>query len=184
MRDQPSTASLALRRAFGSFTTGVAVATCIDERDGAIIGVTVNSFVSISLEPAIVAFSLATTARCLGSFLSTIRFAINVLTIEQLFEAKNFAKPSLSRWDDIPYRISLSGHVLLEGSAARFACRRHKLDNVGDHMTLYGEVVDYSADSAAVPLTFFRGLFGSVSSPAYGRPLSLGEWERNSLSWG
>jgi flavin reductase (DIM6/NTAB) family NADH-FMN oxidoreductase RutF len=182
--DPTSSARLALRRAFGCFTTGVAVATCLDESGGALVGVTINSFVSISLEPPIVAFSLATTARCLGSFLSTTRFAINVLTTEQLPEARNFAKPSLSRWDGIAYRVTDSGHILLRGCAAWFACTRRKLDNVGDHVTLYGDVVDYSADPTAAPLTFWRGLFGSVSTESPGSPPTAGGWDRHSLPWG
>jgi flavin reductase (DIM6/NTAB) family NADH-FMN oxidoreductase RutF len=174
-----------LRKAFGCFTTGVAIATCVDERDRALVAVTINSFVSVSLEPPIVSFSLAQGARCLPSFLSTSRFAINVLARSQIEVARAFARPSLSRWDCVGHHISASGHVLLDGCIARFLCARHKLDTVGDHMTLHGDVVDYSTDLGMSPLTFFCGRFGSVEREyVQGPRLQDEELPSFSLAWG
>lgn len=150
-----------LRAAFGCFPTGVTIATCRSE--GLVpVGVTLNSFVSVSLDPPIVSISLGITARCLSAFLADDRFAVHVLTACQLPLARILARPSSVRWESIAHRTIESGHVLLPQFVAAFLCERLEIHRVGDHVLLFGRVQRLAHDASQAPLTFFHGAFGSL----------------------
>ena len=116
--------SRALRNALGHYTTGVTIITTRTP-EGAHTGVTVNSFTSVSLDPPLVLFCLATRSSLLGAFEQASHFTINVLARGQQALSNRFAKPSLNTWDEVKYRIGSDGCALLTGALGGFECARH-----------------------------------------------------------
>jgi flavin reductase (DIM6/NTAB) family NADH-FMN oxidoreductase RutF len=149
-----------LRNAFGTFPTGVTVVTCI-RHDGTMVGVTANSFVSLSISPPLVSVAFHSAARYLAAFLESGSFAINVLRADQHGLSSCFARPSECSWKNVHFHTTSSGHVLLEGSAASFSCRLCAQRAAGDHLLLVGEVEHFAYDERAEPLAFLRGRYGS-----------------------
>jgi flavin reductase (DIM6/NTAB) family NADH-FMN oxidoreductase RutF len=142
-----------LRACLGHFATGVTVVTC--ECDGAVHGVTVNSFTSVSLDPPLVLIALGRETRA-AQLLRGRRFTINVLSADQVDYASKFAGRSLVecdlRWEERPHGPRLADCL------AYVACRPWKEYDGGDHVLFLGEVhdIDFSTDD---PLLFFRGKF-------------------------
>jgi flavin reductase (DIM6/NTAB) family NADH-FMN oxidoreductase RutF len=175
-----------LRDAFGCFATGVAVVTCAGP-SGSAVAVTINSFVSISLDPPIVSFALGRDARCLAAFLADDQFTVHVLQERQLDLAKNFARPATSSWAGIGHRKVNSGHVLFDQYAAAFLCHRLNQRHVGDHVVLNGEVTRFHSDVTAAPLVFCHGRYGAVHLSCPRHALSdEGGWSDHiaRLAWG
>jgi flavin reductase (DIM6/NTAB) family NADH-FMN oxidoreductase RutF len=152
-----------LRNAFGAYPTGVTVVTCV-RGDGAAIGVTANSFVSLSLAPALVSVAFHMDARHLRVFLDEGAFAINVLCDTQGDLSNRFTRPFDCSWEGVPCRALPSGHLVLEGVAAFFLCRLRITHPVGDHLLLVGEVEQFAHDARAEPLAFWKGRYGTVSA--------------------
>jgi flavin-dependent trigonelline monooxygenase, reductase component len=149
-----------LRTAFGTFPTGITVVTC-KGTNGRMIGVTANSFVSLSLCPPLVSVAFHTAARHVPAFLECGAFAINILSREQRTLSAHFARPSECSWEQVPFRVTPSGHVLLDGVAAVFLCRLSTCHEVGDHLLLVGQVDRFAYDARAEPIAFLRGRYGS-----------------------
>ncbi len=131
--------ALALRRALGSFGTGVTVVSTLGEQGGP-VGVTANSFSSVSLEPPIVLWSLRRQSPSLAAFDATGRFVVNVLRLDQQDVSRRFATPQADRFDGVACRAGLGGLPVLEGTAASFQCRTVQRLEVGDHILFLGAV--------------------------------------------
>jgi flavin reductase (DIM6/NTAB) family NADH-FMN oxidoreductase RutF len=175
-----------LRDAFGCFTTGVAIAT-VRRPGGAWTAVTVNSFVSVSLEPPLVSFSLATQARCLATFRACDSLAVSVLRHDDQFIAANFAAPSSCRWDGMPLVETPDGCLVVAQALAAFECTREGEYTAGDHVILVGRVRLARLGSGARPLAFFRGAYGSFTpDPRAGRVAEAGMLDGGEavLGWG
>src|SRR6476660_9608171 len=111
----------ALRHALGHYATGVTIVTTRTP-DGAHTGVTVNSFTSVSLDPPLVLFCLATRSSLLSAFEQAGHFAVNVLAKDQQALSNRFARPSSNTWADVKYRIGSQGCALLAGTLGVFEC--------------------------------------------------------------
>jgi flavin reductase (DIM6/NTAB) family NADH-FMN oxidoreductase RutF len=153
----------AMRDVLGCYATGVAVLTT---RNGAgqHVAVTVNSFSSVSLDPPLVLFSLARRANVIAAFAAADCFGISVLGVHQQAISNMFAKPSTAGWADAPFTIGANGCALFCNSLAGLECRKWAENDGGDHVTFVGEVTHLHPRSAAEPLVFFRGRYGSVTS--------------------
>ncbi len=127
------------RRAMGAFATGVTVITAPRD-NGGYIGVTVNSFCSVSLEPPLVLCCLKTNTYRYGHFHSASHFNVNVLASDQTWLSQHFAGNLADRFSDIPHRCSSSGPPLIDGCAAHLECRKCAIYPGGDHAILLGEV--------------------------------------------
>jgi len=174
-----------LRNAFGVYPTGVTVVTCIP-KDGKLVGVTANSFVSLSLLPPLVSISLHRSARHLAAFLESESFAVNVLRSDQKTLSNHFARPSACTWESVRHEISASGYVVLDDVTAFFLCRLVAQHDVGDHTLLIGEIQQYGCDETASPLVFVRGRYGMFYPTADGPPTDAAElWISGApISWG
>jgi flavin reductase (DIM6/NTAB) family NADH-FMN oxidoreductase RutF len=173
-----------LRNAFGSYPTGVTVVTCM-RRNGTMVGVTVNSFVSLSISPPLVSIAFHSAARHLSAFLECGSFAINVLRSDQDELSTLFTRPSECSWRDVPCRTTSSGHLVLDGAAASFSCRLFTQHEIGDHLLLVGEVEHFAYDARAEPMAFLRGRYGSFQIAAHTQPVD--SFEASSMSaigWG
>jgi len=174
-----------LRNAFGVYPTGVAVITCIPAA-GQLLGVTANSFVSLSMQPPLVSIALHRNARHLKSFLGSGTFAVNVLGAYQKSLSNQFARPSECNWATVRYRVTDSGHVVLSDVAAYFLCILVDRHEVGDHVLLVGEIQQYSWDDDAYPLVFMGGHYGAFHRAAEAPPANAVElWLTEApISWG
>jgi flavin reductase (DIM6/NTAB) family NADH-FMN oxidoreductase RutF len=146
-----------LRQAFGRFGTGVTVITT-RAPDGRRIGVTVNSFNTVSLEPPIVLWSLFIASPSLHAFSAAGHFAVNVLTLEQIDLSRRFSRPSEDRFAGVEFSEGLAGVPVLTGCAASIECTVHSAQVVGDHVLFLGQVERYSYVHAA-PLLVFNGQY-------------------------
>jgi 3-hydroxy-9,10-secoandrosta-1,3,5(10)-triene-9,17-dione monooxygenase reductase component len=151
-----------LRRAFSHFATGVTVVTTVDAV-GTRIGMTVNSFSSLSLVPPLALWSLAKSSANHAAFCAASHFAIHVLDAQQSALAKHFSARSVDRFADIDTRRGLGGVPLLEFFHACFECEMRACHEGGDHTIIVGSVVR-THERPGDPLLFYRGRF-SVATP-------------------
>src|SRR4051812_12725335 len=113
----------AFRTALSAFATGVTVVTA-RARSGEDVGVTANSFNSVSLEPPMILWSLSKQARSLPGFVETDYFAVHVLSASQDALSANFSKSGGDKFKGITVTRGTGGIPLLEGCVARFQCRK------------------------------------------------------------
>jgi flavin reductase (DIM6/NTAB) family NADH-FMN oxidoreductase RutF len=145
----------ALRMALGRFATGVTVITTRCPT-GKLVGLTANSFSSVSLDPPLVLWSLRKNAASLQSFAGSRSFAVNVLSAEQEALSNHFAKPSADKFAGLDYTVGLDGCPVLPGTLASFECRLETEVEGGDHIIFLGRVVK-AAYRDGVPLIFSAG---------------------------
>jgi 3-hydroxy-9,10-secoandrosta-1,3,5(10)-triene-9,17-dione monooxygenase reductase component len=146
------------RSALGRFATGVTVVTARGA-NGRPVGVTANSFNSVSLNPPLVLWSLDRTSSSLDAFETSDEFAIHILAIDQEHISNRFASRTTEKFDGMD--IGFVGVPLLDGCAARFHCRKEQRHEVGDHILYIGEVIDFSARDHA-PLLYLHGKYGEA----------------------
>ncbi len=168
---------LDLRRAFGRFGTGVTVITT-STAQGTRVGVTANSFNTVSLDPPIVLWSLAGKSPSLEVFRAAGHFVVNVLTLDQIELSRKFSRPSDDKFAGVVFTDGLQGAPILADCAATIECAVMNEHIVGDHVLFIGRVVRYAHVNAA-PLLFFNGKYiqgvdldGSSSAPPSLQPAS------------
>lgn len=147
-----------LRTALGQFATGV-TAIVTREPSGALVGLTANSFTSVSLEPPMVLWSLRRAARSYAAFRACDYFVINVLAHDQIAVAQQFSEPRPDRFAGIAWAPSPACALpVIDGVAAWFECRTVNAYDHGDHTIFVGEVSGFAhADRA--PLLFHAGSY-------------------------
>jgi 3-hydroxy-9,10-secoandrosta-1,3,5(10)-triene-9,17-dione monooxygenase reductase component len=150
------------RTALGRFPTGVCVVTALSP-DGGPVGLTANSFSSVSLDPPMVLWSLARTASSAAVFRDAEYFAINVLAAGDEELSSHFSKSGGDKFSRYAERFTdgLAGVPLLQGAVATFECHSRHRYYGGDHIILIGVVERYSHRDAA-PLGFLRGRYVQV----------------------
>jgi flavin reductase (DIM6/NTAB) family NADH-FMN oxidoreductase RutF/pimeloyl-ACP methyl ester carboxylesterase len=148
-----------LRDALGTFATGVTIVTTMNV-EGEPIGLTANSFTSVSLDPPLIQFSLARTSANLEAFKKAGGFAVNVLHIGQQPAAGKFATRDVARFDGVDWGLrEEGGSPILAGSLASFDCTTHAVHDGGDHLIFIGRVNHASFEPHRDPLLYFRGKF-------------------------
>jgi flavin reductase (DIM6/NTAB) family NADH-FMN oxidoreductase RutF len=153
-----------LRNALGCYATGVAIMTT---RTGAgeHVGVTVNSFASVSLDPPLILFSLGKTANVLEHFRDAKCFAVNILAHQQETLSNSFARPSTASWNIADFSEAENGCALFSGCVAHLECERYAQTDGGDHRILLGLVTQVHLHRRLYPLVFYRGRYSTVADP-------------------
>jgi 3-hydroxy-9,10-secoandrosta-1,3,5(10)-triene-9,17-dione monooxygenase reductase component len=146
------------RNALGSFATGVTIITARSP-DGADVGVTANSFNSVSLDPPMILWSLAKTSTSFEAFMAAEHFAVHILAMDQETLSGRFARSNSDKFNGLTVERGHGSIPLLPGCAARFQCRTAYRHEGGDHIILVGEVEDFDHDDHA-PLAFHAGRYG------------------------
>ena len=146
-----------LRRAFASFATGVTVITALDEH-GAPVGMTANSFGSVSLDPPLVQWSLRVNSGLHRIFVDATHFSVSVLAAHQTHIARQFASRAPDRFVDIALIETTGEPPLIRGALAYFACKKVAVHRIGDHELFVGEVLRASAHEGT-PLLFHGSKF-------------------------
>lgn len=149
----------AFREALGAFTTGVTVVTTRGEHGD--VGLTANSFNSVSLEPPMVLWSLGKTASSLPAFKAAKHFAVHILAENQQELSNQFATRGIDKFADVDVARGPDDVPLLNDCAARFVCRTEYQYEGGDHIIFVGEVLDFSHWEQA-PLLFHGGKYGRI----------------------
>ncbi len=129
----------ALRRTLGTFATGVVVVTA-SSAAGRYVGLTVNSFSSVSLDPPLVLWSLRLDAPSRPVFEEASHFAVNILAENQAELANRFATPHPDKFAGVACAEGMGGTVLLDGCVAHLECSRELSHPGGDHLILIGQV--------------------------------------------
>lgn len=162
--NQPAFDPSLFRRALGSFATGVTVVTT----SGAAaedIGLTANSFNSVSLDPPMILWSLARSSLSLAAFRAAEHFAVHILGEDQEDISGRFARRGEDKFAGVELERGPSGIPMLSNFAARFVCRTAYQYEGGDHIIFVGEVVEFD-QRARAPLLFHGGQYGQLTRPA------------------
>lgn len=154
----PSFSALEFRSALGMFATGVTIVTT-RTADGSPIGLTANSFNSVSLAPPLVLWSLSRAAASMAAFRDGTHYAINVLAADQKALAERFAARGTDRWSGVESVPGAGGAPLIAGAAATFECFNRSRYEEGDHVIFVGEVERCTWREGASPLLFHGGRF-------------------------
>lgn len=178
MRDSLPFDARAFRDACGAFPTGVTVVTA--EANGKISGMTANAFMSISVDPPLVAVSLGLKARTLGVIREAGRFAVAILPVSAESVAWHFAGRPQDGMDD-PFE-RLDGQPVARGAAAAFATTIEQDIIAGDHAVLIGRVTALRHRRGTEPLVFSQGRFVQIAIKDPG-PMSS-ELLQERLFWG
>ncbi len=147
-----------LRDALGCFATGVTIVTTYDG-DGNPVGLTANSFTSVSLDPPLLLVCIANGASSLPALRDNEYFAVNVLQIGQQPASDRFARRGEDRFGETPWTHGEFGSPVLTGSLTSFECKRHEMHDGGDHVILVGQVLKAQFEPRRDPLLYFRGKY-------------------------
>lgn len=152
------------RNALGCFATGVTVVTT-RKADGTAVGMTANSFSSVSLDPPLVLWCIDKSSDTLADFEASDQFAINVLSAEDMNVSNEMAKPG---------RIGLEQHVtgvgattglpIVETALATFECEVEHRHPGGDHIIMVGRVVGFTSTTEGDPLLYFRSKYATAAT--------------------
>jgi flavin reductase (DIM6/NTAB) family NADH-FMN oxidoreductase RutF len=153
-----------LRRAFGAFPSGVVAVAA--EVEGRPVGLAASSFTSVSLEPALVSFSVANGSATWPVLRAAGHLGLSVLADHHDAVCTRLAGPAEHRFDGLDLHTTADGAVLLEDAVAAFDCTVHREIVAGDHtiVLLRLHALDDAGDSA--PLVFQRSAFASLAEPA------------------
>ena len=154
----PSFSTPDFRAALGMFATGVTIVTA-RAPNGMPVGLTANSFNSVSLSPPLVLWSLARNAASMPAFEQGSHYTINILAAEQHALAARFASKAADRFDGVLFHEGAGGAPVLDGAAAVFECFNRSRYEEGDHVIFVGEVERCSARTGALPLIFHGGRY-------------------------
>ena len=154
----PSFSADDFRAALGMFATGVTIVTARNAA-GTPVGLTANSFNSVSLAPPLVLWSLARSAGSMPHFARGSHYAINILAADQHALAERFAGKAADRFEGVAFRDGAGGAPILDGSAAVFECFNRSRYEEGDHVIFVGEVERCTSRAGAQPLIFHGGKY-------------------------
>jgi flavin reductase (DIM6/NTAB) family NADH-FMN oxidoreductase RutF len=156
------------RNALGQFPTGVVIATARTAA-GQLIGMTLSSFNSVSLDPPLILFSVLRQANGFAQWQAIDRYAINVLNEEQEQISNQFARARGDKWDGVSPLTGDTGVPMLPGSAVVFECQAHARYDGGDHEIFVGRVaaMHEHAFNRGRPLVFFEGRYRQLASAAH-----------------
>ena len=147
-----------LRDAMGCFATGITIVTS-RAPDGTPVGLTANSFTSVSLDPPLLLVSIANTAGSAAVLKEASHFVVNVLQTGQQLASNRFAGKGEDRFSATAWQVGETGMPVLDGSLGSFECKRNAIYDGGDHFLLVGEVVRAQFEPRRDPLLYFRGKY-------------------------
>ena len=148
-----------LKAALGGFGTGITIVTTKNSRNKN-IGITVNSFSSVSLDPPLVLWSIAKSAKCFQDFFNTNYFAIHILGEDQKVLSDQFAARHVDKFYGLACSEGIAGIPLLPDYSVCFQCKLEHRYEGGDHIIIVGRIHTLS-DRSETPLLYVRGTYGT-----------------------
>lgn len=161
MSDRPGPGPARFRQVLGHFPTGVVVVTAL--ADDVPVGLSVNSFTAVSLEPPLVAFCAARRSGSWASIRRTGSFCVNVLAEDQEAVSRVFATPGADRFASLGWTLSASGAPHIHGALAWIDCTVDAVHPGGDHEICVGRVRALGVEREDGPLVFYRGGYGRLA---------------------
>ena len=155
----PSVDAARFRQVLGHFATGVTIVTAID--GGEPVGMTAQSFTSVSLDPPLVAFFPGKSSTSYPRIKSAGQFCVNMLAEDQEALCRTFAVSGGDKFEGVGFKPSAgTGSPVLADALAWVDCRIEAEHDAGDHVIVVGRVLDLEVAREAKPLLFYRGGFG------------------------
>jgi flavin reductase (DIM6/NTAB) family NADH-FMN oxidoreductase RutF len=149
------------RRALGNFATGVTIMTA-QNAEGEKVGVTANSFNSVSLDPALILWSIDKNSSSFHVFEQATHFAVNILSGSQIELSNKFSRRNIDKYEGTSYREGAGTALILDNCSAVFECERHQILEGGDHWIIVGKVVNFH-DEGRSPLVYHQGAYSGVT---------------------
>lgn len=155
---------LSFREALGHYASGITVIT--SHMDGEPVGFTCQSFYSVSMSPPLVSFSVMASSASYPRIRQAGRFAVNILSGEQVGISNQFARRGTDKWHGVEWHESPLGNPLIGGSLHWLDCEIHAEHVAGDHLIVIGEVKALSLQEAAAaqPLLYFKGQYCNITA--------------------
>ncbi len=153
------------RDALGHYASGITVIT--SDVDGEPIGFTCQSFYSVSTNPPLVSFSVMSSSYSYPKIRRAGRFAVNILSGEQVRISNQFARQSADKWHGVDRQESPLGNPIIDGTLHWLDCEIHAEHAAGDHLIVVGEVKALNLRQAAAsqPLLYFKGQYRNLAAP-------------------
>lgn len=155
----------AFKTVMGNYPTGVTVITTVD-KDGTPVGLTVNSFASVSLDPTLILWSIDHRVSTLDIFKNAGKFAVHTLASDQGDICSIFASKGVDRFANCKWELSEQGLPIISGAYGVLQCNTHKQVEAGDHTILIGEVIDIQHEDKE-PLLYHKRKFGKIPEDFY-----------------
>lgn len=157
---------LNFREALGHYASGITVIT--SHIEGEPIGFTCQSFYSVSMSPPLVSFSVMAHSASYPRIRQAGRFAVNILSGDQVSISNQFARRGTDKWQGIEWQASPLGNPLIAGTLHWLDCEIHAEHVAGDHLIVIGEVkgLNLQVAEATQPLLYFKGRYCSLAAPA------------------
>ncbi|ROL80704.1 flavin reductase [Pseudomonas protegens] len=155
---------LNFREALGHYASGITVITShIDDEP---IGFTCQSFYSVSMSPPLVSFSVMSSSASYPRIRQAGRFAVNILSGEQIKISNQFARKGTDKWHGVQWHESPLGNPIIGGSLHWLDCEIHAEHAAGDHVIVIGEVkaLNLQQASATQPLLYFKGQYCNLAT--------------------
>lgn len=149
-----------LRDCFGLFATGVMIAAT--QFEGKKYGMTINSFSSLSLNPALLLFSIDNKSYNLAAFQKSQSFTLSILGEKQLILAQEFARPANEGKWRVENILPQQNHIIFENSIGYFNCEKQNIISAGDHQIIIGKIVNCAKLKQDKPLLYLNGAFSSL----------------------
>lgn len=146
-----------LRQLLGQYATGITVVTALDVNQRK-IGMTANSFTSVSLDPPLILWNIAKSATHFEDFKQAEYFAINILNEDQYLESKHFSKSADDKFEGLDDVEEYMGILILNKSLTTFVCRQYELHEAGDHYIIVGQI-EACRNQMGNPLVFHNGQY-------------------------
>ncbi|OCA81296.1 flavin reductase family protein [Pseudobacillus wudalianchiensis] len=154
------------KEVMGNYPTGVTIVTGVTD-DGTPVGLTVNSFASVSLDPLMVLWSIDHGVSTIKAFTEGGKFAVHVLAGEQQELCKTFATKGVDRFSQCKWEMSENGLPIIDGAFGVFECETFKAIEAGDHTVLIGNVTNIRLDKEKDPMLYHRRCFGPIPAEFY-----------------
>ncbi|MEL6737988.1 MAG: flavin reductase family protein [Pseudomonadota bacterium] len=152
----------AFRKLMGQFATGVCVVSAYSH-EGELAGITVNSFVSVSLNPLLISWSLQNTSSQFDLWSKAGEFAVSILAQDQQELARRYATRGSSALVQEDFVTTARGLPVIKGALGFLECRQWSLYPAGDHTMVFGEVLGLEQAESGKPLGFFGGAFCTIA---------------------
>lgn len=156
----PAIDAKAFRRALGNFATGVTIMTA-QNAEGERVGVIANSFNSVSLDPALILWSIDKNSSSYAIFESASHFAVNILSAAQIELSNKFAKRGEDKFAGVEFDLAQGDAPILKNCSAVFECEKYDIVEGGDHWIIIGKVVNFH-DHGRSPLLYHQGAYSAV----------------------
>jgi flavin reductase (DIM6/NTAB) family NADH-FMN oxidoreductase RutF len=152
------------RATMGEFATGVVAVTALEPSESMPVGMVINSFTSVSLEPELVLFCVAHTSTSWPLIRSAGRFCVNILAESQRETSARLAASGTQKFRTVPWTLTGSGIPVLDGAIGWLECAIEMEYPAGDHKVIIARVHHLDSPHRGAPLVFFRGSYGRYAA--------------------